>query len=149
MKTRCAPPASFALTKGEIRAELLVNLEIPWVILGHSERQSLLKKSNEFIVHKSKSKQRLTKAIAQKIKDWGNVLKHIFLDHIADLRNCLATNVNSDVAKSVTIVYGGFVSDGNCVELACQPDLDGFFVGGASLKPEFVDIIKAALVNKS
>lgn len=26
---------------------------------------------------------------------------------------------------------------------ATQPDIDGFLVGGASLKPEFVDIINA------
>ncbi|BDA92369.1 hypothetical protein E3AUHO_50550 [Klebsiella pneumoniae subsp. pneumoniae] len=30
-----------------------------------------------------------------------------------------------------------------CKELASQPDVDGFLVGGASLKPEFVDIINA------
>lgn len=28
-------------------AEMLVNLEIPWVILGHSERRSLLHESDE------------------------------------------------------------------------------------------------------
>ena len=28
-------------------AEMLVNLDIPWVILGHSERRSLLNESNE------------------------------------------------------------------------------------------------------
>ena len=28
-------------------AEMLVNLNIPWVILGHSERRLLLKESNE------------------------------------------------------------------------------------------------------
>ncbi|ELK24938.1 Triosephosphate isomerase [Myotis davidii] len=35
------------------------------------------------------------------------------------------------------------VTGANCKELACQPDVDGFLVGGASLKPEFVDIINA------
>jgi triosephosphate isomerase len=29
------------------------------------------------------------------------------------------------------------------VYAADQPDVDGFLVGGASLKPEFVDIINA------
>jgi hypothetical protein len=28
-------------------AEMLVNLDIPWVILGHSERRQLLNESNE------------------------------------------------------------------------------------------------------
>ncbi|CAI0411312.1 unnamed protein product [Linum tenue] len=34
---------------GEVSAEMLVNLDIPWVILGHSERRSLLKESNDFV----------------------------------------------------------------------------------------------------
>ncbi|CAL0309667.1 unnamed protein product [Lupinus luteus] len=32
---------------GEISAEILVNLEVPWVILGHSELRQLLNESNE------------------------------------------------------------------------------------------------------
>ncbi|MCO5600324.1 hypothetical protein L7F22_054434 [Adiantum nelumboides] len=66
----------------------------------------------------------------------------------ANLGSWLATNVGSNVYESVRIIHGGSVTGGNCVELACQPDVDGFFVGGASLKLEFVDIIKAALVRK-
>lgn len=31
----------------------------------------------------------------------------------------------------------------NAVELISKPDIDGFLVGGASLKPEFLDIITA------
>ncbi|KAI4340370.1 hypothetical protein MLD38_025214 [Melastoma candidum] len=34
---------------GEISAEMLVNLNIPWVILGHSERRLLLNESDEFV----------------------------------------------------------------------------------------------------
>ncbi|XP_074566507.1 triosephosphate isomerase, cytosolic-like [Curcuma longa] len=34
---------------GEISAEMLVNLGIPWVIIGHSERRLLLNESNEFV----------------------------------------------------------------------------------------------------
>jgi triosephosphate isomerase len=44
----------------------------------------------------------------------------------------------------VRILYGGSVSDANAADLIAQPDIDGFLVGGASLKPEFADIIKAA-----
>lgn len=33
----------------------------------------------------------------------------------------------------------------NCKELAKEGDVDGFLVGGASLKPEFVQIINARL----
>ena len=37
----------------------------------------------------------------------------------------------------------GSVTAENCAELARQPDVDGFLVGGASLKPEFINIINA------
>jgi triosephosphate isomerase len=33
--------------------------------------------------------------------------------------------------------------------LAIQPDVDGFLVGGASLKPEFVDIVNANKAAKA
>jgi len=32
----------------------------------------------------------------------------------------------------------------NCAELIKKPDIDGFLVGGASLKPEFATIVAAA-----
>jgi triosephosphate isomerase len=32
---------------GEISAEMLVNLQVPWVILGHSERRALMGESND------------------------------------------------------------------------------------------------------
>lgn len=37
----------------------------------------------------------------------------------------------------------GSVTGATCKELASQKDVDGFLVGGASLKPEFIDIINA------
>jgi triosephosphate isomerase len=70
------------------------------------------------------------------------------------------------VAEKTRIIYGGSVSAKNCAELcewidllhsapskltswfvgpvAKEADVDGFLVGGASLKPEFVDICKCA-----
>ncbi|ESN96059.1 hypothetical protein HELRODRAFT_185065 [Helobdella robusta] len=59
------------------------------------------------------------------------------------VRQWISKNVSPDVAKCVRIIYGGSVTAGNCRELAQQPDVDGFLVGGASLKSEFVDIINA------
>jgi triosephosphate isomerase (TIM) len=42
------------------------------------------------------------------------------------------------------ILYGGSVSDANCAELATMRDVDGFLVGGASLKgPAFLTICNA------
>lgn len=37
----------------------------------------------------------------------------------------------------------GSVNAGNCNSLAAQADVDGFLVGGASLKPDFVKIVNA------
>lgn len=51
------------------------------------------------------------------------------------IREWLAKNVGPDVANDMRILYGGSVSDKNCAELSKQPDIDGFLVGGASLKP--------------
>jgi len=59
------------------------------------------------------------------------------------LREWLKTEVSQEVADSVRILYGGSVNGKNCKELAGKPDIDGFLVGGASLKPEFSDIIRA------
>ncbi len=51
---------------------------------------------------------------------------------IAQLTLC--TQVGSEVAEAMRIIYGGSVNDQNAGELARKEDLDGFLVGGASLK---------------
>ncbi|KAG5661556.1 hypothetical protein KAF25_005678 [Fusarium avenaceum] len=55
----------------------------------------------------------------------------------------LLRSISDKVADETRILYGGSVNEKNCGELAKQPDIDGFLVGGASLKPAFVDIINA------
>lgn len=57
------------------------------------------------------------------------------------LRKWLTTKVNETVAQSTRIIYGGSVTGENCQELIGQADIDGFLVGGASLKPDFIKII--------
>eukprot|EP00879_Flechtneria_rotunda_P026119 GHRR01027816.1.p1 GENE.GHRR01027816.1~~GHRR01027816.1.p1 ORF type:complete len:158 (-),score=32.66 GHRR01027816.1:489-962(-) len=52
----------------------------------------------------------------------------------AYLRKVLAERLGSEQAETVRIIYGGSVNDANCNELSSQPDIDGFLVGGASLK---------------
>lgn len=61
----------------------------------------------------------------------------------AAIRGWLAANVSPAAAESVRIMYGGSVKASNAPELAQCADIDGFLVGGASLKPEFADIINA------
>ncbi|KAG6370000.1 Triosephosphate isomerase [Boletus reticuloceps] len=64
-------------------------------------------------------------------------------DAHAEIRQFLKTRVSESVAETTRVIYGGSVTAANCKELATQPDVDGFLVGGASLKPEFVNIINA------
>ncbi|KAI1742316.1 triose-phosphate isomerase-like protein [Xylaria scruposa] len=63
----------------------------------------------------------------------------------ASIRDWLAKNVSQSVADETRILYGGSVSEKNCKDLSKQKDIDGFLVGGASLKPAFVDIINSKL----
>ncbi|KAK3029728.1 hypothetical protein RJ639_039137 [Escallonia herrerae] len=176
---------------GEVSAEMLVNLGIPWVILGHSERRLILNESNEFVGDKvayalsqglkviacvgetleqreSGSTMEVvaaqTKAIADKVSNWADVVLAyepvwaIGTGKVAspaqaqevhsELRKWLHVNTSPEVAATTRIIYGGSVSGANCKELAAKPDVDGFLVGGASLKPEFIDIIKASEVKK-
>ncbi|MDO5382048.1 MAG: triose-phosphate isomerase [Eubacteriales bacterium] len=46
-----------------------------------------------------------------------------------------------EVASSIRILYGGSVNACNAAELFAQEDIDGGLVGGASLKPDFADIV--------
>eukprot|EP01013_Petalomonas_cantuscygni_P023394 TRINITY_DN44842_c0_g1_i1.p1 TRINITY_DN44842_c0_g1~~TRINITY_DN44842_c0_g1_i1.p1 ORF type:complete len:252 (-),score=43.41 TRINITY_DN44842_c0_g1_i1:121-876(-) len=46
-------------------------------------------------------------------------------------------------ANTVRIIYGGSVNGGNAAGLYALPNVNGFLVGGASLKPEFATIVAA------
>jgi len=61
----------------------------------------------------------------------------------AAIRKWLAENVSPAVAANTRIMYGGSVKGANAPTLAQCPDIDGFLVGGASLKPDFLNIINA------
>ncbi|CAD1811164.1 Triosephosphate isomerase [Candida parapsilosis] len=61
------------------------------------------------------------------------------------IRDHLAKTIGQDQAEKVQILYGGSVNGKNAKEFRDKANIDGFLVGGASLKPEFVDIIKSRL----
>lgn len=64
------------------------------------------------------------------------------------IRQLIERMYDADFAEKVRIQYGGSVKPDNAAELITQPDIDGFLVGGASLKADdFVAIIKAAVEN--
>jgi triosephosphate isomerase len=69
------------------------------------------------------------------------------------LRNWLSSHTSksgsgSEEGSAVRLIYGGSVTAANCADLAKQADVDGFLVGGASLKSQdFVTILNAASVK--
>jgi len=66
--------------------------------------------------------------------------------HLA-VRNWVSQNANSQAAKGLRILYGGSVTDTNAESFAKMNDIDGFLVGGASLKPAFNKIVDSYRVK--
>ncbi|WP_282044413.1 triose-phosphate isomerase [Winogradskyella flava] len=65
-------------------------------------------------------------------------------DMHAFIRRTLATKYGSEIADSVSILYGGSVKPNNAKEIFIKPDVDGGLIGGASLKAEdFFAIVNA------
>lgn len=49
-------------------------------------------------------------------------------------------------ADAIRIQYGGSVTEDNIADYMRQPDIDGALVGGASLKPTFIKLVRGAVV---
>ncbi|KAK4192062.1 Triosephosphate isomerase [Podospora australis] len=175
---------------GEISVSQLKDSGIHWTILGHSERRTLLKETDEVVASKTKFAidggvsviwccgesleeresgntisviEKQLAALASKVSgaDWDKIViayepiwaigtgKVATVQQAQEvheaIRNWLKANVSDEVADKTRILYGGSVNGKNCKELAKEKDIDGFLVGGASLKPEFVDIVNSNL----
>jgi triosephosphate isomerase len=59
----------------------------------------------------------------------------------AAIRAYVKEKMGDDIAAKVRIQYGGSASPDNIEGLAKNPDIDGFLVGGASLKPAFMKMV--------
>ena len=59
----------------------------------------------------------------------------------AAIRQCIGEIYDEATAEAIRIQYGGSVNAGNAAELFAQADIDGGLVGGASLKPDFGQIV--------
>ena len=102
---------------------------------------------------------RQVKAVIPVVKNWENIVvayepvwaigtgvvasPEEAQDAHAAVRHLLASSVSEEVAEKTRIVYGGSVTPENSAELFAKVDVDGFLVGGASLKASFADIVKA------
>mmetsp|Transcript_22187 Transcript_22187/g.33878 ORF Transcript_22187/g.33878 Transcript_22187/m.33878 type:complete len:616 (+) Transcript_22187:95-1942(+) len=178
---------------GETSADMLSDMGVGWVIIGHSERRGK-GESDEEVAKKAKyaldkglsviaccgepleSREAGTtndfvfpqiKAYADVFtkEDWKKVV--IAYEPIwaigtgltatpeqaqethADIRTYLGEVAGAEVAEETRILYGGSASGATAPGLSVKPDIDGFLVGGASLKPEFADIINCNGAEKS
>jgi triosephosphate isomerase len=109
--------------------------------------------------------ERQLNAIREQCEDWTNIViayepvwaigtgktatPEIAQETHAQIREWLAKNVSAQARDSVRILYGGSVTDKNAAELISQRDIDGFLVGGASLKPAFHTIVEACNTHHS
>jgi triosephosphate isomerase len=184
----CSAQGNGAFT-GEVSADVLVDLGLKWVILGHSERRTLYGETNELVAKKTKYSlekglnvilcigEKLDEreagttnnvlkgqldACKDSVKDWNKVViayepvwaigtgKVATPDQAQEtqayVRSWLHDSVSEEVAKHTRIIYGGSVTETNCFDLIKQQDVDGFLVGGASLKPAFADIIRSCSI---
>uniref|UniRef100_A0AAF5CZL2 Triosephosphate isomerase n=2 Tax=Strongyloides stercoralis TaxID=6248 RepID=A0AAF5CZL2_STRER len=171
---------------GEVSPAMLNDLDIKYVVLGHSERRHIFGESDVLIAEKTKHAlesgltvifcvgEKLEEREAGKTKDvnfrqlQALIDLGVSFDNIVIayepvwaigtgktatpeqaqevhmwIRQFLKEKVSPDTANKTRIIYGGSVTAGNCVELGKKEDIDGFLVGGASLKPEFIQIINA------
>lgn len=168
---------------GEISVAQLKDSNITWSILGHSERRTILKETDDVVASKTKFAtdngvgviwccgeslkereagktievvSRQLEALKAQGPDWSKIViayepiwaigtgKVATTEQAQEVHKAIRDwlkGVSAKVADETRILYGGSVNGKNCGELSKQPDIDGFLVGDASLKPAFIDII--------
>ena len=175
---------------GEIAADMLAQMGVGYVILGHSERRTYFGDTDATVAKRVRGcldagltailcvgeyleqrEQGITAeicAMQTKIALEGvseDELKQIIIAYepvwaigtgktataaqanevCAQIREVLTGLYNAEVAKGVTIQYGGSMNAGNAAELLAMSDVDGGLIGGASLKAaDFATIVAAA-----
>ncbi len=63
-------------------------------------------------------------------------------DVVSLIRAQLAELYGAEAVAGVRVQYGGSVTSANIADFAANPDIDGALVGGASLTPDFVAIVR-------
>jgi len=63
------------------------------------------------------------------------------------VRGALAEIYGEEVAQQVRVQYGGSVTPENISDFMAMPEVDGALVGGASLKPQFVELARRAAAD--
>lgn len=170
---------------GEVSLDMLKDLGVKHVIIGHSERRQMFNETNKTVNLKTLAalKQGVTpivccgESLEQRIagvtdkhiaKQINAALKGVENDQIEKvviayepiwaigtgktcespeaervcglIREVVAKKYGEESANKVRILYGGSANSGNARELLGKTNIDGFLVGGASLKPSFADM---------
>ena len=157
---------------GEVSADMLKDLGVKYVIIGHSERRQYFGETDFTVNRKVLA---ALEAGLHPIICVGETLEQrelgITMELIAlqvksalagvpaeKLRKCViayepvwaigtgkTATAGARIARSITIQYGGSMKPANAAELLSQPDIDGGLIGGAALNAaDFVEIINAA-----
>ena len=128
---------------GEISADMLKELGVKYVIIGHSERRQYFNETDEAC---GKKVQVALENGLRPILCVGESLTEREQDEVCSaIRDCLREKYGARAARGITIQYGGSMNAKNASELLAQPDVDGGLIGGASLKSaDFATIVEAA-----
>ena len=60
------------------------------------------------------------------------------------IRGILAERFGEATAQAIRVQYGGSVTVDNIADFMAMPEIDGALVGGASLKPDYAELVKRA-----
>lgn len=173
---------------GEISANMIKDIGLEHILVGHSERRQYFNETDEIV------NQKINLALKNKLKPMlcvgevleerengttnavvstqvkgalkgieANELKNIIIAYepvwaigtgktatneeaqevCKYVREIVKELYDEKVATDMSILYGGSVNNSNASDLFKMADIDGGLVGGASLKPDFSNIINA------
>lgn len=174
---------------GEVAADMLLDIGVNTVILGHSERRAYFGESDDLLAKKvaqamdkgmrvifcfgeeleERKAGKHFEVVESQLKNAlfdlpGSAWAKIVLAYEpvwaigtgetaspeqaqemhAFIRKIVSGAYSDDVAREVSILYGGSVKPANAGEIFSKPDVDGGLIGGASLvADDFVAIISA------
>ena len=153
---------------GEISADMLTDLGVEYVVVGHSERLKPIICVGESLDQREQGVTEELVRMQVKIALNGvtaDELKNVVIAYepiwaigtgktatadqaeevCAAIRKVVGELYGEDAAKALTVQYGGSMNPKNAEELLSKPDVDGGLIGGASLKADqFAVIVDAA-----